>query len=207
MDTFIIFSIAILIMSVVIHEVAHGYAALALGDVTAKYAGRLTLNPLKHLDLFGSVIVPLMFVLLPSNLILGWAKPVPYNPFNLRNQRWGELLVAAAGPASNLVIAAIFGVLVRLSGVLGLSAAVLEMSLIVVLINVVLAVFNLIPVPPLDGSKILFGLLPTEAMIKTRAFFDRYGFILILLVIFFLWRLIVPIVAFLVWLLAGYGSL
>ena len=138
METTIIFSIAILVMSVVIHEVAHGYAALWQGDVTAKYAGRLTLNPIKHLDPFGSVILPLLMALLPGNLIFGWAKPVPYNPYNLKNQRWGELIVAAAGPISNVIIALVFGLLIRFSPVLDLPNSFVEISFTVVLINLVL---------------------------------------------------------------------
>src|SRR3989344_4719375 len=120
----IIFSIAILILSVVIHEVSHGYAAYAQGDKTAAYAGRLTLNPLKHLDPFGSFILPLILYTLHAP-ILGWAKPVPHNPYNLRNQRFGEALVAAAGPASNLLIALIFGTAIRFGSEM-MSGAFLE---------------------------------------------------------------------------------
>jgi Zn-dependent protease len=203
MDPIIIFSILILIISVVIHEVAHGYAALALGDVTAKYAGRLTLNPIKHIDPFGSIILPLLFALLPGGLILGWAKPVPYNPYNLRNQRWGELLVALAGPVSNILLALIFGILIRFSAQLGLPEPAVILSVQVVMINLLLALFNLIPVPPLDGSKILYGLLPTETMIKVRGTFDRYGLFLILIVVFFAWELLWPALQFLTRLFTG----
>jgi Zn-dependent protease len=203
MEVPIIFSIAVLVMSVVIHEVAHGYAALALGDVTAKYAGRLTLNPIKHIDPFGSIILPLLFALLPGGLILGWAKPVPYNPYNLKNRRWGELIVAAAGPLSNILIAVIFGLLVRFGLAFGLSATMIQLSVVIVLINLVLAFFNLIPVPPLDGSKILLGLLPTEKMIRVRESFERYGMVLIIVVIFFAWSIIGPAVFGLASLLTG----
>jgi len=150
MEATAIFSIAILIMSVVIHEVAHGYAALWLGDVTAKYAGRLTLNPIKHIDPLGSVILPFIMALLPGGFIFGWAKPVPYNPYNLKNQRWGELIVAAAGPISNIIIAIFFSILIRFSPVIGLPYSFIEISIVVVFINLILAFFNLMPIPPLE---------------------------------------------------------
>jgi Zn-dependent protease len=203
MESTVIFSIAILIMSVVIHEVSHGYAALALGDVTAKYAGRLTLNPIKHLDLFGSIIVPGLLALLPGGLIFGWAKPVPYNPYNLKNQRWGELIVAAAGPLSNIIIAIIFGVLIRLAPVIGLAPSFIDLSLTVVLINLILAFFNLLPFPPLDGSKILFSLLPYDAAQKYREFIQRFGLILVFIAIFILWDFLFLFVLFLTEILTG----
>lgn len=194
MDT-TIFSIIILILSVVVHEVSHGYAALFLGDMTAKYAGRLTLNPIKHLDPVGSIFLPLLLSILPGGLIFGWAKPVPYNPYNLRNRRWGELIVAAAGPISNLVIAFVFGMIIRLG--LAPNEAFLNLSFIIVVINVVLAVFNLIPIPPLDGSKILFSVLPQQyAHFRERL--ERLGFFLLLFVIFFMWQLFFPLIMWLV---------
>src|SRR6185369_136655 len=112
MTTDFIFSIIILIFSVIIHEVSHGYAAYMQGDNTAKYAGRLTLNPLKHLEWFGSFFLPVISYFL-GGFIIGWAKPVPFNPYNLRNHRWGEALVAVAGPAANILIALIFGLSIR----------------------------------------------------------------------------------------------
>ena len=111
----LIFSIAVLIMSIVIHEVSHGYAAYALGDPTAKYADRLTLNPFKHLDMTGSVIVPFITYMM-GGFIFGWAKPVPYNPYNLKNQKWGPAIVGVAGPLSNFVTAAFFGTIIRFGG-------------------------------------------------------------------------------------------
>jgi Zn-dependent protease len=203
METEIIFAIAILVMSVVIHEVAHGYAALWLGDVTAKYAGRLTLNPIKHIDPFGSIIIPLLMAILPGNLIFGWAKPVPYNPYNLKNQRWGELIVAAAGPLSNIIIAIVFGLLIRFAPLLDLPSAFIQISLTVVFINLVLAVFNLIPIAPLDGSKILYSLLPED---KARAFMDftnRYSIFLLVFFIFVLWQFVIYIVFLLAKLITG----
>src|SRR3989344_7390564 len=106
-----IFQVAILVMSVVIHEVSHGFMAYALGDSTAKYAGRLTLNPLPHIDPFGSIILPCVLSLLPGGIIFGYAKPVPYNPYNLRNQKWGPALVAGVGPCANLLVALVFGLI------------------------------------------------------------------------------------------------
>jgi Zn-dependent protease len=203
MEATFIFSIAILIMSVVIHEVAHGYAALWLGDVTAKYAGRLTLNPIKHIDLLGSIILPAIMIILPGNFIFGWAKPVPYNPYNLRNQGWGELIVAAAGPLSNVVIAIFFGLLIQFAPILNLPGSFIDIALSVVLINLVLAIFNLMPIAPLDGSKILYGLLPTEKAIAFRQFTERYSIFLLVFFIFILWDFVLRIVQFLAELLTG----
>ena len=175
-----IFLIAILILSVVIHEVSHGYIAYLLGDPTAKRAGRLSMNPFKHLDLTGSFIVPLMLVLLKSSFVFGWAKPVPYNPYNLKNQKWGPGLVAVSGPLSNFLIAGVFGLvslflpldqtvkteigLAAVNGAAifgaGYAPALFYFSSMVVWINVFLGIFNLIPIPPLDGSKVLFSFLP-----------------------------------------------
>ncbi|MBX9906827.1 site-2 protease family protein [Patescibacteria group bacterium] len=164
--------IAALVMSIVIHEVAHGFMANWLGDPTARLAGRLTLNPVSHADPIGSVILPGFLALTGSGLLFGWAKPVPYNPYNLKNQRWGEVLVAAAGPAVNIVIALVFSLIIRLAPGLSLSSAFLELASYIVYMNIVLAFFNLIPVPPLDGSKILTGFLPLSLEIKYRRFGD-----------------------------------
>ena len=189
-----VFVIIVLILSIVIHELAHGYAALAQGDPTAKYAGRLTMNPIKHLDLMGSFIVPFVLYLLPTGFILGWAKPVPYNPYNLRNQRWGEALVSAAGPASNLAVAATFGLIIRLgTGILPEDAILL--SSLIVIINIIIAIFNLIPIPPLDGSKILFAVLPrTVKVAETRMFLERYGIFVVLFALVLFSGVIFPII-------------
>jgi Zn-dependent protease len=203
MDGGIVFSVIILIFSVVIHEVAHGYAALYLGDTTAKYAGRLTLNPVKHLDPVGSVALPLLLVLINSGFLIGWAKPVPFNPYNLKSRRWGELIVAAAGPASNLFIALVFGIIVRLEGIIGLSAGFIEISVMIILINLVLAIFNLIPIPPLDGSKILFGLFPQ--LNPLREALERWGFVVLIFFIFFLWKLFFPIIIYLLEIFTGFS--
>ena len=195
-----IFQIAILIMSVVIHEVSHGYAASFLGDQTAKYQGRLTLNPLKHLDFVGSFLVPSAAYFL-GGFIFGWAKPVPYNPYNLKPGRWSEAVVAAAGPASNVALALIFGLLLRV-GVAATSPAFIQITSVIVFINILLAIFNLVPIPPLDGSKLLFAAFP-DKLYQLRGFFERYGLILVLFFIFFLWQFIFPVIVLLFRLLTG----
>lgn len=198
-----IFQIAILIMSIVIHEVAHGTAANLLGDPTAKYEGRLTLNPLKHLDPFGSVIVPLLLYLSNTGIIFGWAKPVPYNPYNLRPGRFSEAAVAAAGPISNITIAVIFGLLLRFGVSSGsFNAEFIEVTSLVVFINLLLAVFNLVPIPPLDGSKLLYALFP-EKLYKIRHIFERFGLILVILFIFLAWEIISPVVFLLFSIITG----
>jgi Zn-dependent protease len=184
-----IFQILVLIMSVVIHEVSHGYAASALGDQTARYQGRLTLNPLNHLDPVGSFLVPLASYTL-GGFIIGWARPVPYNPYNLHPGRWSEAMVAGAGPLSNIAIALLFGLILRFSA---MSPAFVEITSVIVFINILLAFFNLIPIPPLDGSKLLFALFP-QNLPQFRAFFERYGLILLLFFIFFLWQFLFPLV-------------
>lgn len=183
-----IFSILILIMSVVVHEVAHGYSAMLLGDPTARLQGRLTLNPFKHLELFGSFIVPLITSL--SGIGFGWAKPVIINPYNFKNRKTGELIVALAGPLSNICIAVIFALIIRIAPI---SAPFLYISSMIVAINLSLAVFNLIPIPPLDGSKIIFAFITEEQ----REMMERYSMFLFLIVILVLWKFIAPIVPFL----------
>jgi len=190
----IIVSIIILIFSVILHEVSHGYMADWLGDPTARLQGRLTLNPIVHIDPIGSIVVPLITSL--SGFTFGWAKPVPYNPYNLKNRRQGEFLIALAGPASNLLIALTFGLIIRFFiGGLIMSDAALQIMAYIVIINIVLAIFNLIPLPPLDGSKLLLAFLPNQYG-RFRLTLERYGFIFVLLVVIFLWQLISPVVPF-----------
>lgn len=155
-----ILTFAILILSIIAHEVAHGYAADSLGDPTARLAGRLTLNPIPHIDLMGSIIIPALLIFTGSPIFFGWAKPVPYNPYNLRNQRWGETLVAVAGSATNIFIAIIFGLIVRFGAALGLDTAMLSLAATIALVNLFLGLFNLIPFPPLDGFTVLRSALP-----------------------------------------------
>ena len=188
MDVFgVVFLVAVIVMSVVIHEVMHGVAADWLGDPTARLQGRLTLNPIPHLDLFGSIILPILTALSPGGFFFGWAKPVPYNPYNLRRApMWGEAIVAAAGPASNLALALVAGLLVRLQ----IFPDMVEMLMYVVAINVSLTVLNLIPIPPLDGSKILGAILPKSLGydgLRDRMEYNPFlgfGLILILIVVF-----------------------
>ncbi|MCK5059568.1 MAG: site-2 protease family protein [Candidatus Pacebacteria bacterium] len=195
-----VFSIAILIMSVVAHEVAHGYAAYMLGDKTAQYAGRLTLNPVKHLDPIGSFLVPLISYTF-GGLIFGWAKPVPYNPYNLPSKKWAEPFVASAGILANLLIALVFGLILRFGVGSFLPETFVQLTITLVAINLVLAVFNSVPIPPLDGSKILFAFLPPFHSV--RQFLEQNGFFIVLFFIFFLWRFIIPVVGFLFFLITG----
>ncbi len=191
-----IFYILILLFSVIIHEVAHGFAAEALGDPTPRNQGRLTLNPVPHLDLFGSIILPVLLVISGTGFILGWAKPVVFNPFNLRNRKWGPAVVAVAGPLSNIILALVFALILRLAPALGItSAGFLSFSASIVFINVLLAIFNLIPIPPLDGHHILFAVIP-EKYHHIKEFLYKYSLILLLIVIFFLWGYIMPLVNF-----------
>ena len=188
-----LFAIAVLIMSVVIHEVSHGFSANALGDPTARLQGRLTLNPLKHLDPIGSIIVPAITYLV-GGFIFGWARPVPYNPYNLKNQKWGPGAVAAAGPLANILMAIIFGLIVRFGAANGfIVGAFLEIIILIVFINIILAVFNLVPIPPLDGSKVLFAFLPYRWR-SLQIFLEQYGFLLLLIFILFFWSIILPVV-------------
>lgn len=188
-----LFGIAILLMSIIVHEVAHGYAALWQGDGTAKYAGRLTLNPLVHIDPIGSLLIPFISYQF-GGFIFGWAKPVPYNPYNVRNGKWSEALIALAGPFSNILIAFIFSLCIRFSTPLGLSDAFLSICASAVFLNLLLAIFNLVPIPPLDGSKVLFAGLSWNSPI--RRFLETYGFFLVFFFVFFAFGLISPIVYF-----------
>lgn len=192
LETF--FLIAILVISVIIHEVAHGVAANLLGDPTARMAGRLTLNPIPHIDPIGSIFVPLILSLLPGGIIIGWAKPVPYNPYNLRAKRWGPALVAGAGPVVNIILALLTTLALRGSFALGLSLSAATLSFLssIVLINLILAFFNLIPIPPLDGSRILTALLPYRYRYIMDGL-ERYGLFLIIVALL-LWGQIASLV-------------
>ena len=174
----------VVIPSAIIHEYAHGWMADQLGDPTARYAGRLTLDPRVHVDKWGTFLLPaLLYFMTGGAFLFAYAKPVPYNPYNLKNQKWGPLLVALAGPASNLILALIFGLAVQL---LGYSSFTMMLS-VVVYANVLLAVFNLVPIPPLDGSKILYAILP-DSMWKVRQILEQYGFFILLIFILFFFR-------------------
>jgi Zn-dependent protease len=188
----VVYGIPILLFSVVVHEYAHGWTAYRAGDPTAMMAGRLTLNPIPHLDLVGSIIVPLIIILTPgTSFFIAWAKPVPVNPMNFRNGRSDDMKVALAGPLSNIALAAALIILGVLLGVVLSPSLFMESSVFSYLprlivfgiqINLILAVFNLIPVPPLDGSHILGNLLP-EPQRTTYEQIGRYGFIILMLLI------------------------
>ncbi|MEK9134941.1 MAG: site-2 protease family protein [Patescibacteria group bacterium] len=182
-----IFSIIVLFLSVVIHELAHGSVALRLGDATAKEAGRLTLNPLKHIDLFGTIILPLILIFSYSTSgfsgpIFGWAKPVPINPFNFKDQKWGALKVSLAGPATNFLIAIIFGLIIRFAQMPDQLSFLFG---IIVFYNFLWGIFNLVPLPPLDGSWILFRFLPDKIFANFKIFLSRYGFFILIFFIFY----------------------
>lgn len=198
-----ILSIVILIMSVVIHELSHGYMADYLGDQTPRLQGRLTLNPIKHLDLFGSVILPLLLAILNTGFIFGWAKPVEYNPYNIKDKRKGEFLIAAAGPLSNIFIAIVFGTIIRFAVTAAtVNAQFIEICTYIVIINIILAIFNLIPLPPLDGSKLLFAILPNQYG-RLRMTLETYAPFFVFIVVFFLWQIVSPVVPFVFRLFTG----
>ena len=182
--TIAIFFVIILLFSAVIHEFAHGWMANYLGDPTAKFMGRLTLNPIAHIDLIGSILVPLFLIFSSVGFIFAWAKPVPYNPHNLRDKKNGEMLVALAGPLSNLIIALIFGVIIRIMMFQNIDSTMITFLSFIVYLNIILALFNLVPIPPLDGSKILFYFLP-YSMQGVKEFLEKNGMILLLVFIFF----------------------
>jgi Zn-dependent protease len=170
----------VLLFSIIVHEVSHGYVALLNGDPTARMLGRITLNPGPHIDPVGTILLPGILLLTHAGLLFGWAKPVPVNPLNYRNYRWGEITVSAAGPLSNLALAVVFAYLLRLG--LG-NVGVMKLAYFGVTINIFLALFNLIPIPPLDGSHILAILLPPELQ-RLYHHLDQVGFILILILFY-----------------------
>lgn len=206
MESFIIliFQLAILLMSVVVHEFAHGWVAFYSGDPTAKHYGRLTLNPIKHLDFFGSLVVPfVIFIASGGQAIFGWAKPVPFNPRNLSDQKYGEAKVAAAGPIANLLVALVFSLFIRfIPEQFLISTNLIQIFGLIVFLNILLAVFNLIPIPPLDGSKILFAFLP-HSLDNIRVFLEQYGTFLLLFFIFFAFQWILPLVFLIFKLMVG----
>lgn len=191
----LIFQVIVLIFSVIIHEISHGLMAYRLGDKTAKEMGRLTLNPIKHIELFGSIILPLMLLVLQSPILFGWAKPVPFNPMNLKDPKKGSGIIGIAGPLSNFAIAVVFSVILKAFLLIGFSAAtplVIFLN-IIILVNVVLGVFNLVPIPPLDGSKVLFAFLP-KGTENFQAVYEQYGFFMLIFFILFGFSLITPII-------------
>jgi len=218
---FLIFSLLVLIFSVMVHEVSHGAVAYKLGDDTAKAMGRLNLNPLNHIDPIGSVLMPLFLVIINSPILFGWAKPVPYNPFNLKDPKLGAALIGAAGPLSNFAIAIFFGILGKFlfldasvkmviaqsapfgdtSVIHGPAEALFFAFMFIVFINLLLGIFNLVPIAPLDGSKVLFALLPPRYH-EVRQFLEQYGIFLLLLFIFFGIGILEPLIRALYFLIA-----
>lgn len=201
---FTILTIVILIFSVILHEVSHGLMAERLGDPTARIQGRLTLNPAKHIDPVGSILIPIITAISTAGqFTFGWAKPVVYNPYNLKNRRTGEVLIALAGPASNVVIALVFGIMIRLIvPTVDTVTPILQVFAYIVIINITLAVFNLIPLPPLDGSKLFLALLPNQYG-RARLTLERIGPIFVIVVLFFLWQIVAPVVPALFSVLTG----
>lgn len=190
-----IFFFIVFIFSVVLHEISHGYVALYLGDPTAKYAGRLSLNPLKHLDPIGSVFLPLFLItislLTKGGIIFGWAKPVPINPLNFKDKKYGSAKVAIAGPFSNFLVALIFSLFLRFISFQ--NEALVYFFSIIVYINLLLFLFNLLPIPPLDGSHIFFTFLPNKAF-ALKVFLYQWGFFILLLFIFFGFKYLLPLI-------------
>lgn len=199
------FYLIILVYSIIVHEVSHGVVALWLGDKTAKYAGRLSLEPMRHIDWIGSVFLPLLMIM-TTGFAFGWAKPVPYNPYNLRFKKWGPVLVALAGPATNYLIAlaAAVGAMALsvprevkndivtyvmaaqwqnlVQAVVGDPLAILyAVCVMAIFWNVLLATFNILPIPPLDGSKLLFTIFRIPE--NVQMFFERWGFVILVLVL------------------------
>ena len=200
--------LVILLFSIVFHEVAHGRVALWRGDTTARDAGRLTLNPLPHIDIFGTILFPLLLILTRSPVLFGWAKPVPVNPWRFREAKKDMALVGASGPASNLLLAVVAAVVFKLTmGLFGLDNPLTRALVFAVTINLVLAFFNLVPIPPLDGSRIVMGLLPDDLAVQYSRL-ERYGFLIIfglLFLGFFRWALWPIVFRFLVLLVGREG--
>lgn len=196
-----LFQVIVLIFSAIIHEYMHGFMAERLGDSTAKDMGRLTLNPIPHIDLFGSIILPLLMVVSGSGIIFGWAKPVPFNPYRLRDQKYGPAKVALAGPMGNLILAIMFSLVLRLMP--GIDATLGYFVGTIIYINLMLMVFNLLPIPPLDGSKVLAAFLPPKLQLK---FFEveRYGLLLVLFFVLFASNFISPVIVWLFQILTGH---
>jgi Zn-dependent protease len=189
----IVFTVLVLAFSAILHEVAHGYMANWLGDPTARLAGRLTLNPLKHIDPVGSLILPAILAITHSPFLIGYAKPVPYNPYNLRG-KYDEALVAGAGPATNLLIVLLFGLSIRYFGGM-MTQTTLEAFAVITYINLLLALFNMVPIPPLDGSKVLSGILPpalARGYDQFRMTFERLGTLQGTLLLLFLFYFLSP---------------
>ncbi len=191
--TIIIFQVIVLVFSAAVHEYMHGFMADYLGDPSAKLAGRLTLNPIKHLDWFGSLLLPFMMIASGIGIAFGWAKPVPYNPNNLIDKKYGEAKVALAGPLGNFILAFILSIIWRFLAQDNANFAFLLQ--VAIYINLLLMIFNLVPIPPLDGSKILATFLPDKLKFQYLSL-ERYGFFLVIIFVFFGFDLIMPVIEF-----------
>ena len=199
----LIFFFLVITFSAVIHEYSHGWMADRLGDPTARLAGRLTLNPIAHIDPFGTFLLPaLLFLGTGGRMLFAYAKPVPVNPYNLKNSRYGSAYVAIAGPASNIILAFVFGMMVRVFP----DSVLTPFWAIIVFSNVLLAVFNLVPIPPLDGSKVLFSILPSQFN-NFKVFLEAYGWMFLLFFIFFFFQMLIPVIQFFFTLFAGQAVL
>lgn len=190
----ILFQVIILIFSAVVYEYMHGFVAERLGDPTARLAGRLSLNPIVHLEWFGSFLLPGLMLLSGMPFAFGWAKPVPYNPHNLIDKRWGEAKVALAGPLANLVVAIFFALFLKIVPFLSVNFTALIG--LIIYINLILMIFNLLPIPPLDGSKILSAFLNPRARISYLRL-ERFGFIFVILFAWVAFPLLLPIIDYL----------
>lgn len=184
-----LFLVVILIFSIILHEISHGAVANSLGDPTAKEEGRLTLNPFSHLDPIGSFLLPIFLFFIQSPFLIGWAKPVPINPYNLRNPKWDLAKIALAGPALNFSLALFFAFLVRF---LHLPNNLLTIFSVIIFLNLLLGIFNLVPIPPLDGSKILFAFLP-RSLDYVRIFMEQFNLFLLLAFFLLMARDIIPL--------------
>jgi Zn-dependent protease len=196
------FSIIILIISAVAHEMAHGYAADSLGDPTPRLQGRLSINPLRHLDPVGSFLLPLLTYNI-GGFIFGWAKPVEFNPYNLKHPKRDEMIIAGAGPVSNAVIALVFGLIVRFNEVLQLPLTMVTLASLVVIINLSLMVFNLMPIPPLDGSKLLLNSIPDKYH-TFKELLVRNSLVIFVIFVLFGASFITPVIQWLFTLITGY---
>lgn len=205
----IIIWILAFVLTITIHEAAHAWMSDRLGDPTARLLGRLTLNPIKHLDLYGTVLIPLFLFLVRSPFMFGWAKPVPIDPYNLKNPRRDSALIALAGPLVNIAFATILAILIKIIP----DSTFFNIAYPIILLNVTLAIFNLIPVHPLDGGKILVGVLPNAEARELDMFLSRYGFVVLMFLIFpifggtsLLTSIISPVINFLMFLLVPGSS-
>ncbi len=188
-----LYKIIAFLIALSVHEAAHAWTANRLGDPTAKLEGRVSLNPLKHLDLYGTIIVPLFLIFIGSPFVFGWAKPVMFDPFNLKNPRKDTALISLSGPLANFLTAITFSLVINSIP----TGPLLPLIYLIILINIVLGVFNLIPIHPLDGGKILVGILPEKEAEEADRFLNRYGLIILFALIFFSFRGVTPLSAFL----------